>query len=360
MASDPYNTGATPYTKAAADDPNVTGRISREYGTYKDENGNPLRMDTVNAGTHGTYRSPGAAEYSTHQGADGRGGTAEDRYNLLRQNVGKNDKEQTKNLEAMARTRQNFLAERGPMAVENAGLTKRFADTRGQQLDALGLSRAAAMGQAPSEAAYATRAGMNDSMGGFQGSLGSARGLTALSGAQALGGSALGSQASAVGTQGGMARSKEIGDSIGMLGTQAADVHGADLARLGQNSQNAMFNAGLNDDYRLGNLNMLAAQGNLASGQSAQDLAWQNAAVHGFDVNLNNEQQMAGMQAGVEADSVAEALARDRESKENTRQLVNGGVAAGLTAIGSLGGPVGSALGMGAGVAVGKATQDLW
>lgn len=354
MASNPYGTTATPYTKAAADDAAVTERIAREHRTNRDANGNQLSSVAVDDGLFGTYRSPGAAAYE-QQGQD-----AEGRYNLLRQNIGANDEAQKKNLDAMARTRQNYLAERGPMAEENAGLTKRFADTRNQQMDALGLTRAAAFGQAPSEAAYATRIGNNDAMGSFQGSLGSARNLTALSGNQALGSSALGQNVTAIGNQGGMARSKEIGDSIGMLGTQAADVHGADLARLGQNSQNAMFNANLNDDWRMGNLNMLASQGNLASGQSAQDLAWQNAAVHGFDVNLNNEQQMAAMQAGQEADSVAEALAKDRESKENTRALVNGGVAAGLTAVGSIGGPVGAALGAGAGTGFAAGTKDLW
>jgi hypothetical protein len=158
---------------------------------------------------------------------------------------------------------------------------------------------------------------------------------------------------------GGMARSKEIGDAIGMYGTQAGTVRDQDISRLQQNNQNGMFNAKLNDDWKLGNANLLAQQAQLGNAQQGTDLAWMGEQYRGMDKQFQYDQEMAALAAGADADAVGARIARKRESAENKRQMINGGVTAGLTAAGAaLGGPAGGALGAAAGGAAAGASKD--
>lgn len=299
---------------------------------------------------------PGAGEYGGDAGSPGAGVKF---YKDQAIAGGKtNDAAQAANESAMKSSWANMTADR-PGPGESAGLSQNATNTRFQQTQALDLSRAAAEGRAPSEADYQTRIGMNDAMAANSSAQGSARGLGALSGAQAQGAAATGQSMGNLSVQGGLARSKEIGDAIGMYGTQAGTVRDQDLSRLGINSKNAMFNAKANDDWKLGNANLLASQGQLGNTQAGTDLAWAGEAQRGTDKQFQYDQEMAAVQAGADADKVGAAIAANRESKENRRQLVNGGISAGLTAGGgAIGGPIGAAAGQGAGAAWSSATKD--
>jgi hypothetical protein len=173
-----------------------------------------------------------------------------------------------------------------------------------------------------------------------------------------MGSSAVGQAAGNLGMQGGMARSKEIADAIGMYGSQAGDVRDQDLSRLGQNTQNATFNAKANDDWKMGNAGLLGQQAQLGNAQAGTDLAWMGEQQRGADKQFQYDQEMAAMEAGADADKVGAALAANREAKENKRQMINGGVTAGLTAAGSVAGPLGGAAGAAAGNAFAGATKD--
>jgi hypothetical protein len=270
-----------------------------------------------------------------------------------------NDAAQATNEAAMRRSFVNMTGDRGTVYSEDAGLSGASAATRAEQLNALNLSRDAAMGLAPSEAAYQTKIGMNDIAAARSSQMGGARGLSALGGAQTMGSAAAGQSAGNLAMQGGLARSKEIADAVGMYGTQAGTVRDQDLSRLGLSNQNSMFNAKLNDDWKMGNANLLAQQGNLGNAQSGVDLGWMGEQYRGQDKQFQYDQEMAAKEAGADADAVGAALAKNRESRENTRQLVNGGVVAGATAVGTaFGGPVGGAAGSTAGQAFGSASKD--
>lgn len=297
------------------------------------------------------FVNPGSANYGGDGGVD---------YYKEQGRLGgmKNDAAEAQNAAAMRNTFNN-LGARGPQAQENAALTGRATDTRGQQMQALDLSRDAAMGNAPSEAAAQTRLGMNDVMGTQAGAMGGARGLSALGGTQAMGSASVGMSAGNLGMQGGLARSKEIGDAIGMYGTQAGTVRDQDQARLAQSNQNGQFNAKLNDDWKMGNASLLAQQGALSNNQVGTNLAWKGEQWRGTDRRFQYDQEMAAKEAGADADAVGARLAKNREDKENKRQVVSGLVAGGMTVAGAaVGGPAGGALGGMAGAAVNGVTKD--
>lgn len=324
-------------------------QIADRRKTYRDRN-----KLAGGDGVNGEYRNPGSADYGGNGGVD------------FYRNAGiegghRNDAAQAANSEALKNSLANMQDPRGQVAHENPFLASREAATRGQQMNALNLSRDAAMGKAPSEAAFQTTLGMNDIMGAQAGQVGTARGLAGLSGAQMQGGAMAGQSAGNLAMTGGLARSKEIGDAIGMYGSQAGAVGGQDVQRLGQNTQNGMFNAKLNDDWKLGNANLAQQQGRLGVSQGATDLAWMGEQTKGADKQFEYDQRMAASEAGADADKVAAKIAGNREDKENKRQLVNGGITAGLTVAGTVaGGPVGGALGGAAGQQVAGATKDWW
>ncbi len=348
-----YQTGGDYSQDAAAKARAERERLQREAIDKFNDPNNPNRyQDQLSAlKAQRSYIGPGATDYG------GRGGV--EYYKQQAIAGGKeNDAAQAANQAAMESSWSNLRNDRGPQAVENDVLSGRAANTRYSQMQALGLSRDAAMGKAPSEADFQTRIGMNDNMAQMSGQMGSARGLSALGGSQGTGAAALGQSSGNLAMAGGLARSKEIGDAIGMYGTQAGQVRGQDLSRLQQNSQNAMFNAKNNDDWKLGNAGLLAQQGQLGNAQAGTDMAWMGERQRGTDKQFEYDQRMAAIEAGADADAVGAAIAKNREDKENKRQLVNGGVTAGLTAIGSLGGPAGAAGGAAAGSAFSSSNKN--
>ncbi len=284
-----------------------------------------------------------ATTYINPAAADVQAGVYKDN---AQQHLKDNDALQASNAGGLANSLSNMKANRGPVSVENNTLNARADATRGQQMQSLDLNRAAAEGKAPSLAAGQTTLGMNTAMAGRAGAMGSARGLTGLNGAQAAAGQGVAAQAGDTAFAGGMGRSKEIGDAIGMYGSQAGDVRNQDYKRLGISDQNSMFNADTNDKWKLGNANLAASQGRLGVAQNGTDMGWQQEAMDPAARQFENDQEMSQIQAGANAEQAAAQIARNRESRNSARSVGGQAFTAGMTIAGTaLGGPAGGALG---------------
>ncbi len=300
------------------------------------------------------YSNPGSADYGGDPWA------VADYTRRGKEGGQRNDEAQGQNQANMFSSLERATTDRGQVAQENPFLVQREAAARGEQLRGLDLSREAALGNAPSEAAFQTRLGMNDLAGQHSAQMGTARGLAGLSGAQTQGAAMGGNAAGNLAATGGLARSKEMGEAIGMYGSQAGDLTGQDLQRLEQNTKNSMFNAGLNDNWKLGNMQLAANQGKLGVSQGQTDYGWMEQQMDPTMKQFEYDQRMAALASGADADAVAASIARDREARNSKRQFVSGVTTGVGGAVGSLAGPAGTAVGSMGGAAVGKATEDLW
>jgi hypothetical protein len=297
---------------------------------------------TGNPGKAGqtTYAPVGSADVG---GGVGGGKIIED---FFKAGEKENDAAQAGNRSAMLGSLANMKEDRGTVVPENAQLLGREANSRVQQGNALDLARDAAAGNAPSAAAYRTQAGMDSVMAGQSAAGGAARGLGALTGTQTTGASAAGLAAGNTAVQGGMARSAEIGEAMGMYGSQAGDMRQGDLGRVNQSNQNALANQSLNDDWRLGNAKLAASQGQLGVSQGQMDDAYYGASQVPKGKQLGYDQEMNAIQAGASADSAAAHRAKANADADRNRQLGGAAVQGGLTIGGTaLGGPIGGALG---------------
>lgn len=308
----------------------------------------------VTGDTHSDFVNPGSADYGG--GPDMRHAYEE----VAADHITDNDAQQASNAGALANSVANMKGDRGPQAVENAVLSNREAATRGEQGKMLDLSMRAAMGQAPSEAAYNQKLAMNKIGSGLAGMQGSAKGLASLGSAQSVGGAQAGELAGEEAFKAGMGRSKEIGNAIGMYGSQAGQVRGQDLTRLGMSNQNNLFNTGLNNEWKVGNANLAAAQGGLGVSQDQMDQQWFGEYMKPTDIQFQLDQEMAAQEAGANLDTAAAAKAKDNQNRQNTQAVVGGITQAGLTAVGSLAGPAGAAAGGMAGTAINSATKKYY
>ena len=330
-------------------EPYQKGNLSELNPNYREKQA----QNQTTGGANDKYINPGSADYggspdaaAFYKEAAIKGGQ-------------RNDAAQADNSAGLARSLKAAGSYRGPMAKENEILRGREAAGRNEQLGMLGLSREAALGLAPSEAAGKTDVGFNDIFAARAGASGGARNLSALNSIQ--NGSSVGAAGGGVAATGGMQRSREIGDALGSYGGQTGQVRGQDLTRLGSSNQNDVFNAKLNDDWRIGNANLAASQAGLSNAQGATDLGWFGEQMSPEDKQFQYDQEMAAILAGQKGDEAGAQIARNRESRENTRQTVNGVGTGVLTAAGAyFGGPVGAAGGAAAGQAGAEATKKYW
>lgn len=365
----PDNTGV------AADDPNdrysgaAAARQNKAVQDSLDEANREIDRQNANRGgihfpgTNGdqdhatlntTYVNPGSADVG------GGPGMAAWYKDDARSYMGDNDAQQSINNQSLNGSLANMSGHRGPQSVESDTLNDKANGSREQQLRALGQMRDAAQGAAPSAAGFQTRQGMNDIMGNRAGAVGGARGLAGLTGAQMGSADQAGGMASNVATAGGMGRSKEIGDAIGMYGSNAGAMRDQDIARLGSSDQNSKFNAQNDTSWKLGNASLAAQQAGLGVAQQGTDNAWMEASMEPGAKQFSNDQRMAAESNNADADKAGAAIAAARESRDHTRALVGGVASAGLGAVGSFAGPVGTVAGAGAGQAIGEATKHWW
>ncbi len=351
----PTGEGLTQQQKEAADA--QWRKDQQEYINATDPKagvgGHGAESDGSDANAQGgtVYHSPGAAEVGGYVGG------AKDQQAMYQSHQGDNDAAQAANHAAMQGSLAAMNGDRGTVSPENAQLLARQDAARMQQGNALDLSRDAAMGNAPSAANAQMAMAMNENMAGQSGAAGAARGLSALSGAQATGAAGVGMAGTQAALAGGMGRSKEIGDAMGMYGGAAGNMATADMNRLGQGDKNALGNQQLNDSWTEGNAGLAANQGKLGLSQASSDDAWYNQGDDAIKRQMSYDSRMNAIENGANADAADAASAKRRADEDRNRQLIGGGVQAGLTLGGTaVGGPAGGA---GGGVVGGMANSYI-
>lgn len=233
------------------------------------------------------------------------------------------------------------MQDRGPTAWEDQALSNREADARyGDQAGALQLVREAAMGNAPSEAAYMMQRGLDQAVAGQQSAAGSARGAAALANAQ---GNMAANQANLQNqafTQAGQLRANEMAQARGAYGGLAGQMRQQDLERLAQGSAMANANAARNDAYR-----GMMMQGANAFGTQGQ--GWYQGAMHPQDQSA----ALAGQKQQLDYGSYANAQelnagikAQEAQRRQAEKQ---GYTQAGLSLFGNAVGGKGGGGGMG-------------
>lgn len=138
----------------------------------------------------------------------------------------------------------------GARSQENAELSNRFNQGYGEMQGATQLAREAAMGLAPSEAAYQMQAGLDQATAEQAGVTGGARGAAALGMAQSNeGGNVAGMQQRAF-TEAGRLRAQEMAQARGLYGSLGGAQANTAMSRLGQGNQFSQGNLQMNDQYR--------------------------------------------------------------------------------------------------------------
>lgn len=156
--------------------------------------------------------------------------------------------------------------DRGPQAWENANLSNNEAWSRGyDQQGALQLAREAAMGNAPSEAAWQQQRGLDQAIAAQQSQIGGARGAAAIANAQGNAAGNIANLQNQAYSNAAQLRAQEMANARGQYGALAGQMREQDQARLGQANQMSQFNATNNDAYRT-NMGTIGAQyGNQAA-----------------------------------------------------------------------------------------------
>lgn len=178
--------------------------------------------------------------------------------------------------------------DRGPQAVENYELAQREANADAEQQGSLQLAREAAMGNAPSEAAYMMQQGLDQGIAEQQSQVAGARGAGALALAQGNAGGNTAAMNQRAFTEAGRLRANEMAQARGLYGSLAQGYRGAAQNRLGMGNSLAQGNAQMNDAYKMGMGDLGVKYGALGSqyfgqeadiyrGQQASDLAREQA-----------------------------------------------------------------------------------
>lgn len=209
---------------------------------------------------------------------------------------------------------------RGAMASENQQLSDQEAYSRGyHQNGALQLASEAAMGQAPSEAAYQMQYGLDQGLAAQQAQMGSARGNAGIALASGNAAANSANMMNQTYMQAGQLRAAEMAQARGLYGGLSGQQREQDQSRLQQGSQMSQFNAGLNDQYSLG-------MGNLANQASQNQLGWYGQAGTGYEGNANRGANiLTGNQSAAGANKElalgAHAAGLEREDDQNKAKL---------------------------------------
>lgn len=151
-------------------------------------------------------------------------------------------------------------------ATENWNQAYNEAQSRGDMQGAIDLASQAALGNAPSEAAYMLQRGLDSATASQLSQAGSARGLGALSTAQGQAAGNIANLQQQTFGQAGQLRAQEMANARGMLGSLVGAQRGMDQARLGQGNQMSQFNQAQNDQYQQGMGQLGAQYGQLGLG----------------------------------------------------------------------------------------------
>lgn len=293
-----------------------------------------------------TYQNVGAANVGGYTGG------AQDLQDSGLAGMAQNDVQQAQNAAALQNSIANMQTN-GAQNVQNPYLAATAAQGRNDQLGALAALQSQANGGAPSAAAYNTRGAIDAAGAANAGMMGSAHGLSALTGAQSGGVMA----SNSMGAAGAGATAAQAQTTAGLtgLGSGATNLRQNDLTALQNSDQSALFNSSQANSWKLGQANLAATQGALGNAQSQSDQNWYTAAMDPTYRQLSYDQQMNAIANGQSASQAAADFAAQQSNQQAEQGLIAGGVQAGMTAAGSLAGPAGTAAGAAAGGMAGSA-----
>lgn len=197
--------------------------------------------------------------------------------------------------------------DRGPMANEAQWLSdQEYGARNGDQAGSLQLSREAAMGMAPSEAAFMMQQGLDKASAQQAAQAGGARGAAALAQAQGNAASNVANMQQQAFSNAGQLRANEMAQARAQYGQQAGQMRAQDQQRLQMGNQMSQYNAGLNDSYGIGMAGSAATFGQTGQGwyKGANDAYAQQG-------QLNNSYDQVG--------SGAYNAQQDRRAGINTR-----------------------------------------
>ncbi len=235
--------------------------------------------------------------------------------------------------------------ERGAQAWENQELSDREAMARGwDQQGALDLSREAAMGQAPSEAAFMMQQGLDQGMAGQTSLAGSARGAAGIAMAQGNAAANVANMQGQAFTEAGRLRAQEMAQARGLYGGLAGQMREQDLQRLGMGNQMSQYNASLNDQYRLGMMGSAAQYGQVGQG-------WYNGGMAPYNTVAGLQSQYEANKQGAVLQQDEMAAAQDQAATDRQDGWVRSGIQGGATLAASI--PT-----YGAGAGAGSAAGD--
>lgn len=239
-----------------------------------------------------------------------------------------------------------FDAQNRAGAQESQWMSDLDAQARGQMVGATGLARDAAMGLAPSEAAYQLQSGLDRASAAQQAQAGSARGSAAMANAQGNAAMATAGLQSDAFNQAGQMRAAEMANARGLYGNLSGQLRQSDQGRLGMGNDMAKFNRGQNDQYGLGlmgmganygGLGMQAGQLGLGYGQLGRGYGQDEAAMSHAQTDL--DQRQSELAAGDERwrqENQSGISAANTQQKQRIAQGMAGTVMNGLEAGSSL------------------------
>jgi hypothetical protein len=229
--------------------------------------------------------------------------------------------------------------DRGPQAWENQQLSDNEAWSRGyDQAGALQLAREAAMGNAPSEAAFMMQRGLDSAVAGQQSAAGSARGAAALAQAQSNAAANTANLQNQAYTSAGQLRANEMAAARGQYGGLAGQMRQQDMERLQAGNQMAQYNAGLNDQYRMGMANAGNAAGTQSQGWYGQSMDPYKA---NMDARVKTEQMRGQSHSDAQATNAGVEQANSELKERNRNKAVETVIGVGKTFAGSGGGGMG-------------------
>lgn len=204
---------------------------------------------------------------------------------------------------------------RGAQAYEDTGLSLNEEMARGDQAGAVTLSREAAMGLAPSQAAYQLQAGLDQASNQQLSQAASARGLGAMAVAGGNAAGAIGNLQQNAFTEAGRLRAQEMAEARGMYGSLSGQMRGADQQRLNMGNQMGQYNAGLNEQYgqRMGQLYGQAGQLGASNGQLGLGYSQLGQGYYGQGLGVQSDQLKANQnQQAIAASSYENQQARQQ------------------------------------------------
>jgi hypothetical protein len=225
---------------------------SRQQGTAYN-NGRGLNRQDLERAHQAVWDASGGQGYQPGQGgAVQQGGMAGGGMNYGGYAGGATDMSNI-GLRGMGWAQGEAQRDRGATAIEDQELSDREAQARyGDQAGAIQLAREAAMGQAPSQAAYLMQAGLNQGLANQQAMAGGARGAAGIALAQGNAQANAATMQNQAYTQAGAMRADEMNQARNLYGGLAGTQRQQDQNRLGMGNDMSKYNAGANDQYRLG------------------------------------------------------------------------------------------------------------